>query len=62
METVKRRLYPVEEAAVQLGIGRSTVYGLIANGDLAATKIGARRLITAESLEAYIEQLTAKVV
>lgn len=57
-ETIERCLYPVLEVAKKCGVGRSTVYALIAAGELAAVKIGRRTLVPAESLDAYIERLT----
>jgi excisionase family DNA binding protein len=43
-----------EEAAVILRIGRSTVYELIARGELESVKIGRCRRIPRESLTAYV--------
>lgn len=60
MQQTKRRLYPVLEAAQQLGVGRSTVYELMAAGELAVVKIGRRSLIPAESLDQYVERLTGQ--
>ncbi|MDZ4064491.1 MAG: helix-turn-helix domain-containing protein [Coriobacteriia bacterium] len=57
MNGAKRRLYPLMEAAEQLGVGRSKVYELIGSGALHAVKIGARTLIPAESLNAYVSSL-----
>lgn len=48
------RLLSVDEAAEQLGIGRTALYGEIAAGRLATVKIGRRRLIPASSVETRI--------
>lgn len=55
-------LHPVSEAADLLGVGRTTVYGLLASGALTSVSVGTRRLIPHDSLERYVEQLTAEVV
>lgn len=58
-EMGRRRLLPLVEASHQLGVGRSTVYALIAAGSLEVVKIGRRSLIPAESIEAYVASLRA---
>lgn len=45
----------VNETAKALGIGRSSVYGLIKSGGLDAIKIGTRTLITAASITRLTE-------
>ncbi len=50
--------YTVEDAGRRLGgIGRTTVYGLIATGKLEAVKLGSRTLITAASIDALLASL-----
>ena len=49
-------LSPVQ-AARRLGIGRSTVYLLLADGQLESVHIGARRLVPVEGLERFVERL-----
>jgi excisionase family DNA binding protein len=41
----------IDDASSASGLGRSSIYDLIARGKLAPTKIGGRRLILRESLE-----------
>jgi excisionase family DNA binding protein len=53
-----RLLYPIPAAQEQLGIGRSTVYELIAKGDLQTVKIGSRTLISHDELARYARSLT----
>lgn len=51
----ERALLSIAQAQEQLGgISRTTVYELIKSGDLRRVKIGARALITSESLAAYL--------
>jgi excisionase family DNA binding protein len=50
-------LLSIGEAARLLGIGRSTLYGLLNDGDLSGLKIGARTLIRRSDLEALLESL-----
>ena len=51
------RLYSIAEVKDRLGIGNTSVYQEISAGRLVALKLGARTLITAESLKRYIESL-----
>lgn len=54
-----RLLHPIPDAANALGIGRSTLYELIASGEISTTKIGRRTLISQDELERYVSTLTA---
>ncbi len=49
--------YSPNDAAKVLGIGRSTLFGLLARGELSARKLGTRTLITAAELERYVGSL-----
>jgi len=53
-----RLLHPLSEACEQLGIGRSTLYELIAAGVIRTVKIGRRTLIAHDELERYVQALT----
>ena len=44
------------------GIGRTTLYELVKQGHLTKVNIGRRGFITAESLAAYVDQLTGAAV
>lgn len=50
----RAHLLTIEEAAECLGIGRSKIYDLMTNGELASIKIGARRLVAVSSVSDYI--------
>ena len=52
-------LYTPAETAELLRVCRTTVYGLIRDGELRSVKIGRRRLIPAEGLADYIASLTS---
>lgn len=52
-------LLPVVDAGAALGIGRTKVYELMATGDLESVTIGRKRLVPADSIEAYVERLKA---
>lgn len=56
-----RRLAPIPTAQRMLGVGRSTIYALLARGDLIAVKLGSRTLITVESIENLLRQLPRAV-
>lgn len=45
------------EAAKALGIGRSTLFDLLARGEIKARKLGTRTLIPAAELSRYVEDL-----
>jgi excisionase family DNA binding protein len=56
-ETVRlneKRAHRVNEASALYGISRSTIYKLIGRGTLHTVKIGGRRLIPHDVLEALI--------
>jgi hypothetical protein len=56
-----RRLVSIPDARAQLGgIGHTTIYDLINRGHLVKVNIGRRSFITAESLAAYVDSLTAQ--
>ncbi|WP_242107210.1 helix-turn-helix domain-containing protein [Luteimonas aquatica] len=46
--------HTVPEACRRLGISRTTIYQLIANGEIRSFKVGARTLIPEESLRTFI--------
>ena len=50
----------ITETCEGLGVGRTTVYALIASGELESVKVGRRRLIPASSPAAYLERLAAR--
>ena len=55
-----RLLHPIPDAAQVLGIGRSTLYELIADKKISTIKIGRRTLISQDELERYVRTLTAE--
>ena len=58
--TEARLAYPIPEAAAELGIGRTTLYGEIAAGRLPTITIGRRRLVTRQALEDYLAARVAR--
>lgn len=53
-------LVPTPKARQILGgIGHTTIYDLINRGELVKVNIGRRSFVTAESLAAYVNRLTA---
>ncbi len=48
--------YSPAEAAQALGIGRSTIFDLMKNGQLRRVKIGAKTVIPRSSLEALLAE------
>lgn len=52
-----KRLVPLAEAHVQLGLGYSTLRGLIASGVIPAVRIGKRKLYVREDvLDAFVRR------
>lgn len=50
-------LLTVEQAAEQLGVSRTTVYGLIKDGRIEAVRVGRSRRVPNEALTAYVTSL-----
>lgn len=46
--------YSINDACRVSGIGRTTLYGLISKGEIKVRKVGARTLVPAESLRAFL--------
>ena len=55
MQLHERGALSIREAAKHLSIGRTSLYGLINRGELVTIKVGRRRLITADSVKAWLE-------
>ncbi|MGQ0631496.1 MAG: excisionase family DNA-binding protein [Sporichthyaceae bacterium] len=53
-----RLLLTVEEAGAAIGVGRSLMYELIANGDLQTVRVGRLRRIRPEALQEYVTGLS----
>jgi excisionase family DNA binding protein len=49
--------YTIPDAVKASGLGRTSIYGLIAEGKLEARKAGGRTLIPAASLRSYLANL-----
>lgn len=57
--TLARALVPIPESQAYLGgIGLTTLYELIKNGDLVKVNIGRRGFVTFKSLQAYVDRLS----
>ena len=56
---MNRKTYKVNEVAYILGIGRTSIYKLINQGDLRRIKLGASTLIAAESLDLLLSRNAA---
>ena len=52
-----KRAYSIPEICEASGVGRSTVYGALASGKLAASKVGRRTIVTSESFDSWIASL-----
>lgn len=51
--------YTIPQAAEQLGLGRTSLYGLITSGELRAIKVGRRTVISHRELETFLEKRSA---
>jgi len=56
-EVSERLLFRPEEAATVLGLGRSTVYQLMASGALRSVKVGGSRRVSATALADFVAGL-----
>lgn len=52
-------LESTEQARARLAIGRTKLYELLDNGAIKSVKIGRRRLVVSESLDAFIDLLAS---
>lgn len=52
--------YSTDDAAAALGIGRTTLFALIASGEIKTFLIKRRRLVSRAALEAYIAKQERK--
>ncbi len=50
-------LFRVEEAALRLGIGRTSMYRLVMSGEVESVLIGGLRRIPAPCIEEYVDRL-----
>ncbi|WP_199254458.1 hypothetical protein [Mycolicibacterium mengxianglii] len=50
------------EVGARLGVGRSTVFGLWASGELASVTINRRRFSTDRQIDEYLSRLEAQAV
>ncbi|WP_084673912.1 excisionase family DNA-binding protein [Methylobacterium sp. WSM2598] len=46
--------FTIEQACYALGLGRTTIYDLLASGKLKGIKVGNRRLILSESVHNFL--------
>lgn len=51
-------LFTVPEAAARLGVGRTTLYGLIADRAITPVHIGRLTRFTADELDGFVTRLT----
>jgi excisionase family DNA binding protein len=58
---VNKLAYRINEAREVSGLGRSSIYELIGDGRLSSVKVGGRRLILHEDLEALLKSSTTTV-
>jgi excisionase family DNA binding protein len=52
-------LLTIEDAGKALGVGRSTIYQLIGNGDLEVVHIGRAARVPVESVQGFVRRLRA---
>lgn len=60
LEAAIAKLHRIEAAADRLGVGRSTLYGLMNSGQLRSVKIGKNRLIPESAIVEFIGRLEAE--
>jgi excisionase family DNA binding protein len=57
MTADEQLLFTPEQAATKLATGRTTVYALMASGELRSVKIGRSRRVPVAALEEYVGRL-----
>ena len=57
IQKIQARLNPIEAVMERLALGRSTVFGLLASGQLRSVKVGKRRLVSEAALTDFIDGL-----
>lgn len=56
---MQQLLVSIEDASASIGIGRTKLYELLAEGELTLVKVGRRSLIPVTSIEALVRRLSA---
>jgi predicted DNA-binding transcriptional regulator AlpA len=56
---VQRKAYSLQEFQAMYGLGRTSVYNLIAEGTLPTVKAGRRRLVTVEGERQFLRNIGA---
>jgi excisionase family DNA binding protein len=56
-QIANKRLLTIPEAAAELSLGRTTIYALLARGELDAVRVGRAVRITPRALEDFIRRL-----
>jgi excisionase family DNA binding protein len=59
-ESQPRRAVSIREAAHSCSLSRATLYRMIASGQLSTLKVGSRRLVRPEAIEALLKAGEAK--
>ncbi len=59
-EPVEKFLYTPAEAAMALGVSTSTIYVLMAGGDVPSVRIGSCRRVPVDGLRRYVASLARK--
>lgn len=54
----QKYLCSIREATSLMGMGRTSVYGLLNDGSLKSVKIGSRRLVRIDSITAFIDRMS----
>ena len=57
---VPRLLLTIEQAAERLGVGRSTMYGLVLDGEVESVRIGRLRRVPHDALTDYLDVLRGR--
>ena len=57
---MEKLLYPIEEACIATGLGRTKTYDEIGSGRIRVVKIGKAVRVPAAELRAYVERVKAE--
>ncbi|UDY35687.1 excisionase family DNA-binding protein [Dermatobacter hominis] len=59
MAELRKMLFSMQEGWESTGLGRTTFLHLVREGRIETVRVGRRRMVTADALEAFVDSLKA---
>jgi excisionase family DNA binding protein len=60
LQSLAPLLHPIPVVTEILGLGRTTVFELLASGELESVTVGRRRLVPQQALESFVARLLSE--